>query len=841
MRRRSWIYVAAVATAAATWPAAAQAPRPEAVLGFRVGADGRLADYAQIVTYFERLARATPWVHLDTIGRSVRGRPLLLAVITDPANQARRVAIQRRQAQLADPRRLTPAAYVEALRSQPAVVYIGASLHGNEIMATQMAMELVYRLVTDASLRAALRDVVVLLVPSQNPDGLDTTRAWWLRTRTTPYRAAPMPWLYHVYTGHDINRDFYMITQPETRAITDVLYRRWFPEVVWDVHQMGNRGARYFIPPFADPLNPNLDPLLVRLTNLVGAHMAWALEGAGKAGVVHAQTFDLWWHGGARTVPARHNMVGILSEAASALYGDPVFLTPDSLRLPEAGSMHPNPWRGGWWRPRDIVDYELISAEALVRLLARHRREFIRDFVALGRRQIERGRTEPPYAFVVPVDQRDPTAAAEMLQVLRRGAVDVHRATRPLRVGARAVPVGSWVVRLDQPYRAHVKDLLEVQRYPDRRLYPGGPPLPPYDLSGWTLPLQMGVEALAADAPIDPRVLEPVDSVVPPPGRVHGRGAAYALDPRRNASWRAVFEALRAGGQVAFRSAPLRLADDEWPAGAPVVWGLPDLDARVERWARTLGVGAAAVPPPARGVRQLRVGLYKGWAASIDEGWTRWLFERWGVPFDTLHDRQVRAGDLSRYAAIVVPAIPYATLVHGPRGAHPDFAGGLGPEGVAALRRYVEDGGTLLLFDAAVELATRDFGLPVRRLEPAGPDTARFFAPGSLLAARWDPTHPLAAGLPEEGAVFVDNSPILDVDPGAAGVAVVGRYPERGVLRSGYLQGEAQIAGRPLLVVVPMGRGRVVLYAFRPQHRGQTHATFRTIFRAFFLGLEDAV
>lgn len=836
-----WIRGVGLATAMAlALPLGAQVPRPEDVLGFRVGADGRLADYAQIVAYFERLARATPWVHLDTVGRSVQGRPMLLAIVTDPANQARRAAIQRLQAKLADPRRLTPAEYAEALRRQPAIVYIGASLHGNEIMATQMVMELAYRLVTEPDLRAALRDVIVLLMPSQNPDGLDITRAWWLRTRGTPYRSAPMPWLYHVYTGHDNNRDFFMVTQPETRAVTDVLYRQWFPQVVWDVHQMGNRGARYFIPPFADPLNPNIDPLLVRLTNLVGAHMAWALEEAGKAGVVHAQTFDLWWHGGARTVPARHNMVGILSEAASALYGDPVDLPPDSLRLPETGSMHPNPWRGGWWRPRDIVDYELLSAEALVRLLARHRVEFLRDFVALGRRQVERGRTEAPFAYVVPVDQRDPTAAADMLQVLRRGAVEVHRATRPLRVGGRVVPAGSWVVLLAQPYRAHAKDLLEVQRYPDRRLYPGGPPLPPYDLSGWTLPLQMGVEVLAATAPIDTSGLERVDSVAPPPASVQGRGAAYALDPRRNASWRAVFEVLRAGGQVSFQAEPLSLAGATWPAGAPVVWGVPDLEARVQRWARTLGVAAAAVPTPPRGVRGLRVGLYKGWAASIDEGWTRWLFEQWGVPFDTLHDRDVRGGDLARYAAIVVPAIPYGTLVRGPRGAHPDFAGGLGPEGVTALRRYVENGGTLLLFDAAVELAIRDFGVPVRRIEPAGPDTARFYAPGSLLAVRWDPRHPLAAGLPDEGAVFVDNSPILEVEPTATGVSVAGRYPERGVLRSGYLQGEAQIAGRPVLVVAPLGRGRVVLYAFRPQHRAQTHATFRTIFRAFFLGAEEA-
>jgi hypothetical protein len=577
-------------------------PTPEQVIGFPVGADGRLAEWSQITDYFDRLAASSPKVVLERIGESVLGRPMIMAVITSEANHARIDAIRTAQARVADPRDVPRDELDRLIREQPSVAFIGASLHGNEIMATQMSMELAWELATGARHARALEDVVVLLVPGMNPDGLDITRDWFLRTRQTEHATAPMPWLYHHYTGHDNNRDFFMVTQPETRAVTDVLYRRWFPQVVWDVHQMGNRGERFFIPPFADPLNPNLDPLLVRLTNLVGVQMAADMTAAGLKSVSHRERFDLWWHGGGRTVPARHNMIGILSEAASVVYADPINQDPEELQQPEVGSMYPDAWPGGWWRARDIVDYELEAARSLVGLMHRQRERFVRDKITLAQRQVEQGTEGGPFAFVVPADQRDQGSAAAMLQTLRRGAVEVHEAMEPFRAGGRGYPAGSRLVLMSQPYRAHAKDLLEVQRYPDRRRYPGGPPAPPYDLAGWTLPLQMGVEIHTIDEPFALPRLGMLDSVPVHRGTVAGArtAAALALDPRTNAANRAVHEVLREGGRVSFAASETRQGQVRIPAGAPVVTGVADLRARADRWARDWGLTSAAAQRGAR-------------------------------------------------------------------------------------------------------------------------------------------------------------------------------------------------------------------------------------------------
>jgi hypothetical protein len=833
-------FVLALAIPAAI--AVAQVPSPSEVLGHTPGESGWLAEWSEITTYMDRLAAASPRVRVERIGETVLGRPMVMAIITSERNHGRLDEIKAGQARLADPRGV-PQAEIDALIArQPAVGFIGASLHGNEIMATQMSMELAFDLATDPALAEALEEVVVLLVPGMNPDGLDITRDWWLRTRGTPYAGSPMPWLYHHYVGHDNNRDFFMVTQPETQAVTRVLYEEWFPEVVFDVHQMGNRGARFFIPPFADPLNPNLDPLLVRQTNLVGVQMALDLTEAGKTGVSHRQTFDLWWHGGGRTVPARHNMVGILSEAASADYGDPIVQDPSELRQPELGSMYPEPWAGGEWTPRDIVEYELIAARSLVRLLHRQREDFLTNLVALARRQVEAGQTGGPFAYVLPADQRDPGSAAELANVLIRGGVEVHQATSPFQAGGRTYPAGSWVVLMGQPFRAHAKDLLEPQRYPDRRIYPGGPPDPPYDLAGWTLPMQMGVEALPIDSPFPVAGLNRIEMAAVPAGTVRSAsGSAAALDPRLNATHRAIHQVLAAGGRVTFSAAPVPAGEESWPAGTPVVSGVRDLAGRLARWAGELGVSSVGTGRPAgRTLDRLRVGLYKPWTASMDEGWTRWLFEQWEVPFDTVKDARIRRGNLHReFDVIVVPDISYGQMMEGldPERSPAEFAGGLGSQGAAALRSFVERGGTLVLLDSSSDFAIRELGVPVRNVtaEQDEDDPDRWYAPGSLLRVRWDASHPVASGMPDESAVFYARSPVFEVEPGSEGVAVVARYPDSDLLMSGYAQGEEAIAGKAALVVADLGDGKVVMFGFRPQHRAQPHETFKPLFNSLYL------
>jgi hypothetical protein len=834
----------ALVTLATLAPASlrAQVPSPRDVLGHQAGESGWLAEWSEITTYMDRLAAASPRVRVERIGQTALGQPMVMAIITSESNHARLSEIRANQARLADPRDVPQAEIDRLIATQPAVGFIGASLHGNEIMATQMSMELAYDLATDPALARSLENVVVLLVPGMNPDGLDITRDWWLRTRGTPHEGSPMPWLYHHYVGHDNNRDFFMVTQPETRAVTRVLYEEWFPEVVYDVHQMGNSGARFFIPPFADPLNPNLDPLLVRQTNLVGVQMALDLTEAGKQGVTHAQTFDLWWHGGGRTVPARHNMVGILSEAASANYGDPITQDPARLRQPELGSMFPEAWAGGDWTPRDIVEYEMIAAKSLVNLLDRQREDFLENLVTLARRQVQAGLDGGPFAYLLPASQRDPGSAAELARVLMRGGVEVHEARREFTVGGTVHPAGTRVILMAQPFRAHAKDLLEPQRYPDRRLYPGGPPAPPYDLAGWTLPMQMGVEAVPVTDPFDTGALALADSVGTPRGVVSGVGAGYALDPRLNASNRLVHAIIGNGGVVTIASEPVRAGSETWPAGTAVVTEMPHLNERIDAYAAAFGVNVVGVTRPEGRTLDggFRVGLYKPWTGSMDEGWTRWLFEQWEVPFDTIKDDRIRAGGLAeQFDAIVIPDLGYQQMMRGlsPERSPAEYAGGLGQEGAAALRAFVEAGGTLVLLDSSSDFAIEELGVPVTNLLAAQDedDPESWYAPGSLLRVRWNDDHPVAAGMPDESAVFYARSPVFEVQPGARGVTVVASYPEADLLMSGYAQGEQHIAGKAALVVAEVGAGNVVMFGFRPQHRAQPHETFKPLFNALYL------
>ena len=867
-RSAGWSVRAALLLLAFPASLLAQVPSPESVLGFRVGADSMLADWEQIGGYFTRLAAASPRVRVDTLGPTTQGRPYLLVTISDPANLARRAELMAAQRRLADPRALDSAAEGPLVASEPAVVLISCSIHSTEIAASQMAMELAWRLVTDSAEAALLRHVVVLLVPSANPDGIDIVTDWYRAARGTAYDGTSPPWLFHPYVGHDDNRDWFMLTQPETRYLTRVLYHDWFPEVLYDIHQMGGNGARMFVPPFADPVNPNLDGDLVAATNEVGAVMAGALADSGYTGVAHQIDFDLWWHGGNRTVPARHNMIGILSEAASARIASPVRLPPAALRQPERGVNYPSPWPGGWWRLRDIVNYELVTSEALIRHASREHRAFVSRFVKLGRRAVAAGLTEQPAAYAIAPAQRDEGARAQFANLLLADGIEIQRARAAFTAGGRDYPAGTLVIPLAQPFRAHVKDLVERQHYPARYEYPGGPALPPYDVTGWTLPLVMGVTVDSLGSPVTAD-LEPVDTVPVRPGHIAGAGAVVLLENRSNGEATGVWRALAAGASVTIAPAPFQAAGRLWPTGTLAVRGR-SARAVLDSAARTLGFDGVAVPrlaawPPSAAptvTHQPRVALYKSWNANMDEGWTRWVLERLGVPYTTVTDSAVRAGGLaSRFDVVILPSEPAQAIRDGRRAgtAPPQYTGGLGSEGASALRAFLDSGGTLIALGEADGYAISDLGVNAgieggsRRGRgeagtPSGtaagpsqtPAVSRFSAPGSIFEAEVDRGHPIASGMDSATAVYFISTPILTAAPGDR---VIAAYPrDRNPLLSGWVEGVEALEGHPALLEAPVagGRGRAILFAFRPQHRGQTNATFKLLTNAILYGAASA-
>ena len=853
MRARSLALLASLLLSVAL---GAQAPAsiqsPEAAFGFKMGADGELADWPGLQRYFETVAAASDRVELVDAGPSTEGRRLIAAVVSAPENIARLEEIRANALRLADPRTIDEPAAMALATRQPVIVALGMSIHATEIGATQAAPELLHTLATsqDPEVMRSLRDVVMILFPSLNPDGHALTVDWYRKWKGTEFDGSNMPWLYHRYVGHDINRDAFMMNMAENRTLADFFYRRWHPQVFLAMHQMGPRGARFFVPPNADPVDPNYDPLIWRTAGLLGHAMALALEEDGRQGVVQNALYDYYWPGYEDSAPLGHNTVTILTEAASVRVATPITVAKDQLTgglgFPDHSptTRFPNPWPGGEWHLRDIVNYDLSAARGMLGAAARYRGELVRNFYRMGKRQVELGLKGGPFAYLVPPGQFDPHAARKLEQLLIDGAVEVRRTVEPFRIADTVYPQGTDIILMAQPFRAYAKTLLEIQQYPVRRGAPGTPIDRPYDVAGWTLPLQMNVKVDRIDQYFEPPPTTRLDKAAIAPARVWGEArkpAFYIVDGRGNGASIAINRLLKAGAQVSWLTTAMAIEGYTYQPGALVVSEAKGVRDAIEGVARDLGlrITASAARPPqdARPIGGARVALYKPWAENIDEGWTRWLLEQYEFPFENITDADIRRGGLrARFDAIVIPDQGADRLIAGhPAGTMPpEYVGGLGTEGVAMLRQFVTGGGTLVTLDSSSELAINMLGAPVTDVTRGLP-ASEYFCPGSVVKLELE-ADPLTYGLPLETAGFCAFNGAFEVQPDtvpdAPTARVIGRYAKSGVLLSGWLEGERVVAGKGALVEVKAGQGRAILFGFRTQHRAQAHATFRLFFNA---------
>jgi hypothetical protein len=817
-------------------PAATAVPAPESVLGFVPGDDRKLADWGQVLAYLKALDAASDRVSAEEVGKTTEGRPFVVVTVTSEANHARLEEIRRANARLADPRGLGGEEAERLVRDGKAIVAMAFSIHSTEVGGTLASLRLLHHLASsdDPRVRAMLDGVVLLVLPSHNPDGTDAVADWYRRQLGTPFEGTSPPVLYNRYVGHDNNRDWYMFTQEETRLTVRHLFQRWHPQIVHDVHQMGTRGARIFVPPYTDPWEPNADGALVAAVGALGSQVAWRLTTAGRTGVVTGALFDPWTPG--RAYPHTHGGVRLLSETASARLATPIEVKPEERERRGSGydprtasANYPAPWPGGTWRLADVVETQLQASLAILEHAAANREHWLRTALEANRRACARSE---PFAFVVPAGPRDPSAVARLVEVLRLGEVEVDRSRAPFAAGGRAHEAGALVVRMQQPASGFAKAMLERQRYPDLREHEGGPPKRPYDVTAHTLPLLLGVEVDAVEAPFEV-ALEPVTEPEVVPGRVEGDGPRLALG-HASGDLVALGRLLEHGVKVLWALEPFTDAGRSFPAGTLLV----PASARpfVEPLASELGLVARAVrsEPRALHLRRPRVGLYRSWVPSMDEGWTRFVFEKeMGVAYQGLHDREVRAGRLrDRFDAVVLPDQAPGALLngHAPGSMPEEYTGGLGPEGVRALRAFVEAGGTLVALDSATGFAIEQLSLPVKDVL-GGVEPATFFCPGSILAAKADATQPLAQGLPETTPVWFEGSPAFEAETGS----VVLRYGDEDPLLSGWLLGGDRLKGKAALVEVPLGRGRVVLFGFRPQYRAQSRVTYAALLNALYL------
>ncbi len=844
-------------------------PSPEKYFGHQIGAERKLVRWDRQVEYLQLVARNSGRVLFQELGKSTNGNPFIMLVISAPENLKNIERYRTINKRLFDPRTISSEDEAKRLIQEGKIfVLVTCSIHATEIGANQMSIEAAYRLATEKSprIQAILSNVVFLLVPSLNPDGQIMVTDWYNKTLDTPNENAPLPWLYHPYVGHDNNRDAYMFTQKETRLIGKVLYQDWLPSVWLDEHQMGPGGPRIFVMPALDPINPNVDPIIYRYTGLLGFSQAAALEKAGKDGIICDDMYTYWWEGAMAWAGWWHNMYGLLTEVASARVATTIEQQKaDPDNPPRAGgtaeerrrafsgedagrplppptdvqfrSNYPRPWLGGRWSLGDIVDYELIATFGLLETCASLRSELLEGLYTAGRRQIELGKKGDPYAIVVPEDQADRPTVVKMLQTLARGGVEVHQARQPFNAGGRKYPAGTYVILLAQPFRAYAKDMLEPQVYPRISPAPGVPPRPPYDVAGWSLGMQMGVDTVFVKKPFEAD-LKKLDVIEVPRGEITGKGTAYVMSHEPNNSLVAVNRLLKGGFEVSWLMERATIGGRSFVPGAIVARGGKDLPAMMNRLAVSLGIDAVAAEVPAAPslrIRLPRTALYQPWGGNMDEGWTRWLLEQNEFPYVTVHPQDIRDGDLKSFDAIIFPDMNQQQIISGLTGKNvPDeYKGGIEQSGLKTLHAFVEEGGTIIALGQSSMLLLDKFAAPYGD-SLRGLKREDFFCPGSILRVLVDNTHPIAYGMKEEANADFTNSMALEAVPSFSSMksSIVVRYPSSDILMSGWLQGESHLYNKVGAAEVRLGSGRMILLPLRVQQRAQPYGTFKLLFNS---------
>ncbi|HEX5435738.1 MAG TPA: M14 metallopeptidase family protein [Gemmatimonadaceae bacterium] len=833
-------------------------PTPESVFGFSVGADYKLINYEQSIAYFKQLAAASDHMKLITVGTTAYGRPWTVAIISSPQNLAQIDHYRQINMRLAHPEGLTDSAARALAQEGRVFVDISGGLHASEIAGSQHTIQLAYDLLSqagDSATQAIFDNVIFFLWPSINPDGQDIV-VNWCDARHAGKSPGPME-LYEKYIGHDNNRDSYMLNVIESRVIQRT-WRHWEPDIIYVHHQSSPFPTRIWVPPFADPVGMHAPPIPAREVNVIGTRIALALDEHEEPGATSLGSgYDAWYPGYIDYMPIYQNIPSWWTETQGGNCGIPRTTTLDSLP-PDYRDLRPtpmylSPWTQGTWHLRDAVDYMVTASKATLRYAALHREEVLYDRYESGRDVIHKYQTSAPYAYIIPQQQSDPMAPVQLLRRLAFMGIRISQMQTPLAYEGTTYPKGTWVIPMDQEYAELVRELLDVQHYPDL----GSDQ--PYDAAGWTLPMQMNVKVVAGKTPLSSAfraALAPVEGtpvdwhtapnapfttnaeaagVMPLPGAVTGSGNQLALDPAQNNTFRFVNRALAARGKVRFE-----------PAGAG--HGARYLVSDVKRdslngWVKTLAIHAtrarsssASEPVPTR------IALFKESPGIIDQGWTQWLFDTFGFKYTLVTPADLRAGRLNSRFDVIVLASQGLTRQRGRRRGGRRGNGNAAPDSaaadsvVAAVDAFVRGGGTVVAWSQGVDPAIRALHLPVKDMV-AGIPRSDYFTGISIMRVITDPMHPVMAGMPDTADVVVNRSPVLTTLDGFEG-AVLARYSaDASPLRSGWLNGAKYMEGGAAAMDVKHGQGHVVLLAYQPQWRGQSTGTFRTVFNsAFFAG-----
>ncbi|KPK75577.1 MAG: hypothetical protein AMJ79_10885 [Phycisphaerae bacterium SM23_30] len=856
----------------------AQVTAPEEHLGYKPGADFHLMTYEQAIGYFELIAGQSDRMQIFDMGATSEGRRMKYAVISSAENMAQLDRYKDINRRLSLVRGLNEGQVRRMVEEGKTIVWIDGGLHATECAPAQLLPQLAYDLVTGRSGQMEnIRDNVITLIVFANPDGMTIVSDWYMENIGTPYEVSSVPWLYHKYAGHDNNRDSFMGNLVETQNMNRATSQEWYPAILYNQHQTGPFPARIWIPPDSEPTNPNVHPLIIRWKNLIGTAMGKAFDQNNQPGAISRISYDSWYPGYATQVAEGRNTISILTETQLYRYATPKYFSVGDFSAAHrdltVGVFYPTPWQGGWWRLGDAVAYNHTACLAILDVAAKYRDEFLYDKYRMGRDTIERFEKEPPYGWIIPPDQPDQNTTALLVNRLILNGIEIYTAEAEFYHDGILYPEGSYLIPTSQPFGLFAKNMFEKQDYPDLRKYAHlwqglvsmeqweGGPLRPYDGVGWTLPLQLGVQYRPMSKPLDVDKTR-VEQAEAPAGRVTGTGGQFVFTHSDNHSFKTLYLILKEGGKVSWADEEFTLEGTKYPKGTFIIEADSISQRLLGRIASETGVllrggGVQAESTP---LKIPRIALYKSWTASMDAGWITYILDQFGYEYHPLTNAEVKTGNLGdRFDVIVLADQGASQILNGHKKGTipPDYAGGIGDEGVENLKEFVRKGGSLICNKSSCGFAVSNFKLPVTNvLEGVGSE--EFNCPGSILKMDYDINHPLAYGMPARGVGYFSGAQVFEIDKDedkeeettekviketkektekAAEKPLpkaVAKYPEEKLLLSGWMIGDDMIRDKAAVLDAPVGEGKVVLFGFNVHNRAQSYATFKLFFNALY-------
>ncbi len=843
---------------------------PKDFFGFTPGEDRKMFLYEDLIGYLDTLQRESDMLKLIENGISPMGKPMVIAFVSSPENIANLDKLQEINRRLDLDGDIPVDERQSMIEEGRVFVLVTLSMHSTEVSPSQAAPLMAYNLITGTdSDPSYLDDVVFMMVPCHNPDGMNMIVEHYNKYLDTPYEGSSLPGVYHKYVGHNINRDFVTLTQSDNQAVADIYNRDWFPQVLVEKHQMGSTGPRYFVPPKHDPIAQNIDELVWNWTWVFGSNMAKDMTASGLKGVSQLYLFDDYWPGSTQTSSWK-NVISLLTEAASVQLATPIYIEPNELQVRGKGLSEysksinfPAPWPGGWWTLGDLVTYELESVYSLVKTASLHRADILNFRNEMCRREIKKGLTEPPFYYVLPAEQHDRSELARLLKLLERHGITLYRVDTDTTLEGRRVNRGDYIIPLAQPFRAFIKEVLESQTFPVRRYTPGGEMIRPYDITSWSLPLHRGIISMEINTHYPEEVLayseisaEEITESHPIPDDA----AWMLLTANKNQSYKVAFHAMNQGMEVKRTEKGFQWEGSTIPAGSFLINTNQGDSERLEGLALHLKVPPVFLdhdPEVARTLLHLpRIALCETNFHDMDAGWTRFLFDSYGIPYTVLNPDDFKTIPLKEsFDVIVFPDATKDQIVHGhsTRAGEvfipfykPEYVQGMGNEGWQNVLSFMADGGTLVAWARSAELffglmnpgeERERFRIPVHdisgRLRGNG-----FYCPGSLLKIKLVPDHPITHGIPSEIGVFHRNSPVFATSVPNFGMdrRVIGQFPEKEkLLLSGYVEKEELLERQPAIVWLERGKGQAVLFSFAPNFRGSTPVSNKLVFNSLLL------